>query len=95
MTAVHYHRNDYPETLRFLTAVVGHRADAAGLGFDATEQGAWVDWDALERDRLSSTERAVVRIARGVETLECSGGAGLLTRPILDAVTAALGGERP
>ena len=94
MTATHCHLDDYPETLRLLIVVVGNRADAAALGFEATEQGAHIDWDALERDRLSPSERAVVRIAHGLQTFEWSGGAGPVTRLVLAAVTAVLIGDR-
>ena len=67
----HLHLDDYPNTLRLLAELLGHREE---LGYGPTEHGAWVDWEALSDGKLSSTERAAVHIARGCATLERHGG---------------------
>lgn len=67
----HLHLDDYPTTLGLLASVIrGRTID----GYEPTEHGANVDFDALARSYLSSTETAVVHIARGVAVLEYAGG---------------------
>lgn len=54
---------------------------------------ATVDWDLLADSHLSSTERAMVHVARGMEILERNGGApARLGARVLDA--GALWGAR-
>jgi hypothetical protein len=58
-----------------LSSLLAHRAErAAEIGYETTEHGAWVDWDALEHSWLSSTERAAVVVARGIAMAEHEGG---------------------
>lgn len=74
---VHLHRDDFPKTLRLLEDLIGgplRAGTAAGIGFEPTEHGAYVDWDRLLGSWLSSTEKAVVHIARGTAVLEHHGG---------------------
>lgn len=73
---VHLHMEDHPATLQLLSELRnGRRAeDWALIGYEATEHGAWVDWDKLLDSWLSSTEKALVHIARGCAVLEHSGG---------------------
>jgi hypothetical protein len=70
----HLHLDDYPETLRLLSALVGARSDNERLGYRATEHGAFVDWEHMIAGPLSSTEVAVAHIARGCAILERAGG---------------------
>lgn len=77
--AMHLHRDDYPDTLAFLAALLGARATHR-VGYWPTDEGAWVV--AL----LSSTEVACVHIARGAAVLERAGGAGRLTAEVIDLV---------
>ena len=51
---VHLHVNAHPQTLRLLGELVGQRGDAS-LGYQATEGGAFVDWDRLAAGPLSSS----------------------------------------
>ena len=57
--AVHLHADDYPTALALLAEVLGaRRRDAVGLeaiGYEPSEYGVWVDWEALEHSWLSST----------------------------------------
>jgi hypothetical protein len=89
---VHLHTDDYPVTLRVLAEVLRadrRAAQLAGIGYDPTEHGVWVDWEALERSWLSSTERAAVVVARGVAAAERQGGwAPRLRQVLADAVGA-------
>jgi hypothetical protein len=90
MPGTHLHRADCPQALAILRALLGHRAEAAGIGYQPTGHGAWVDWDALGDSWLSTTETATVHIARGVAIVEAHGG-GLpprLLHPITEAVEA-------
>lgn len=81
------HRADAPASLALLDQVCSSRP----AGWEPTEVGAVVDWDALASSHLSTTERAVVQIARGVAALEeHGGGAGRLSRAVHDAVEAVL-----
>lgn len=53
----------------------GHR-DAGGIGYDRGDAPAVrvVDWDALGRSYLSTTEKAIVQLAEGIFRLERHGG---------------------
>ena len=86
-TRVHLHLDDCPQALAVLRALLGHRPErAAEIGYQPTEHGAWVDWDALEHSWLSSTERAAVVVARGIAMAERQGGwAPALHRVIVEA----------
>jgi len=65
----HLHHDDAPSALSILPDLLDHRASFPE-GYEATEDGAWVDWDALNQSWLSSTEKATVHIARGCATAE-------------------------
>jgi len=69
---IHLHLDDYPDTLQLLAELVNGRSaeEWRCVGYESTEHGAWVDWDALADSWLSSTEKAIVYIARGCATLE-------------------------
>lgn len=86
---VHLHRDDYPQTLRLIEQLLELRlrqGDGTEVGFERTEFGAFVDWDQMAAT-LSSTEVAVVHIARGVAVLERSGGPSpRLAKPVADTV---------
>lgn len=87
----HLHVDDYPNTLRLLAELLESRTDRASLGYSPMEHGAWVDWDGLISGVLSSTQKAVVHVARGRAVLERHGGtpphiAGTL-REVVDAVS--------
>ena len=58
MSFHHMHREDYPNTLGLVAAVVAHRQDAEEFGYRPTGVGAQVDWDLLTSNDapLSSTE---------------------------------------
>lgn len=72
--SVHLHLDDYPQTLRLLTALLGRRTDGDRLGYHPTEHGLLVDWDRMIAGPLSSTQVATVHIARGCAILERHGG---------------------
>lgn len=78
MSRDHLHRDDYPVALVALAEVLGARShDPVGLaaiGYEPTEYGVWVDWDALGRSWLSSTETAAVTVVRGIAAAERQGG---------------------
>ena len=75
MSREHLHLEDCPHTLELLGALFAHRGDdARRIGYEATEHGAWVDWEALLASWLSSSEKAAVRIAWGAAGAERSGG---------------------
>jgi hypothetical protein len=86
---VHLHLDDHPQALAVLGALFARRADRASeIGYQATEHGAWVDWDDLEASWLSSTEQAAVVVARGIALAEGQGGwAPALHRTLVAAVT--------
>lgn len=88
VSRVHLHHDDHPQALAVLAAVIGDRAAHPG-GYEPTEAGAWVDWDALEHSWLSSTERGAVIVARGIAAAERQGGwTPRLRRALVDAVGA-------
>ena len=90
MTKRHLHREDYPETLAVLNAVVGDRT--IPIVWEPTEVGAHVDFDAAHQSFLSTTEVAVFDIARGLHTLEWHGGppprVAMPLRTAIEKVTA-------
>lgn len=69
----HLHRDDTPSALWILSDLLDHRASFPA-GYEASGSGAWVDWDALGRSWLSSTEIAAVHIAWGCAIAEHHGG---------------------
>ena len=75
MAMVHLHRDDVPDTLALLGALLGDRS-ALPAGYGPGETGADVDWDLLASAEswLSTTEKAVVHIAHGCAILERHGG---------------------
>lgn len=90
----HLHRDDHPATLALLETLRNDRpaADWALIGYEPTDAGAWVDWDALAGSWLSSTEKAVVHVARGCATLERAGGPAPRLRARLIATIEAVSG---
>jgi hypothetical protein len=90
----HLHLDDHPAALALLAAVLEpsrRRHDTlTEIGYGPTEHGAWVDWDRLTTSWLSSTERAVIYIARGVARLERAGGPPPRLTPPLRAAIAAV-----
>jgi len=82
----HLHPDDAPSSLAILADVVDHCASFPA-GYEPTGCGAWVDWDALGRSPLSSTEMAAVHIARGRAIAERHGG---LPFEVAGSVRAAL-----
>jgi hypothetical protein len=73
MTMVHLHRDDVPDTLALLHALLGDRTHPTP-GYTPDETGADVDWDLLGDGYLSTSEKAVVHIAHGCAILERNGG---------------------
>ena len=91
--SVHLHRDDCPETLKLLDGLLGHRAgNVREIGYEPTEFGAWVDWDRLADSYLSTTERAVLRIALGCAVLERRGGAPPRVARLLAETVEAVAG---
>lgn len=68
MSRVHLHRDDSPVALGLMTQLAEGRH-----GFEATEVGAFVDWDEVG-GTLSTTEEAIAHIARGIAMIEHHGG---------------------
>jgi hypothetical protein len=73
MSIDHLHRDDVPETLALLNALLGHR-DPGPEGYTPDATGAAVDWELLAESYLSTSEKAVAYIARGLAILERHGG---------------------
>jgi len=75
MAMVHLHRDDVPDTLALLGALLGDRSKLPE-GYILSTTGADVDWDLLASAEswLSTTEKAVVHIAHGCAILERHGG---------------------
>ena len=72
MATVHLHRDDVPDTLALLNALLGDRTHPPpGYTPDETSD---VDWDLLADCFLSTSEKAVVHIAHGCAILERHGG---------------------
>lgn len=89
---IHYHRDDFPETISLIEAVRSHRRVP---GIRPTEYGVEVSWPEVERSWLSTTEKATMQVARGLATLERNGGAGPLDAALSRCMSAALGHDRP
>jgi hypothetical protein len=91
MARLHLHAHDHPQALAVLAVLFAHRADAArAIGYEPSEYGVWVDWDALEHSWLSSTERAAVVVARGVAAVERHGGWPPRLRRVLTEAVGSL-----
>jgi hypothetical protein len=89
----HLHRIDHPLTLDILSELLDRRASSPD-GYERTDQGAWVDWDALSRTYLSSTEIAVIHIAHGCSIAERHGGLPPATvLPVHQAICELTGGH--
>lgn len=82
----HLHRDDAPAALSILSDLFDHRAIFPD-GYEPTEFGAWVDWDALVDSWLASTEVAAVHVARGCAIAERHGG---LPLEVVASVRAAV-----
>ena len=92
---VQLHRIDHPLTLGILSELLDRRGPPPD-GYERTNQGAWVDWDALSRSYLSSTEIAVVHIAHGCSIAERHGGLPPATvLPVHQAICALTGDQAP
>jgi hypothetical protein len=86
-------------TFEILQTVLGHRSDGELIGCVLDDTTATVQWDRLvTSDRLSSTERALLHIARGCSIIERHGiradHAGVVTEAIACAVDSAGRGMR-
>jgi hypothetical protein len=73
MARVHLHRDDVPDTLALLHALMDQRSKLPD-GYILSTTGAEVDWDLLAESWLSTTEKAVEHIAHGCAILERHGG---------------------
>jgi hypothetical protein len=92
---VHLHRIDHPLTLDILSELLDHRGRPPG-GYERTDQGVWVDWDALIGSYLSSTEIAVIHIAHGCFIAERHGGLPPATvLPVRQAIGQLTAGAAP
>ena len=93
----HLHLEDFPDTLALLAALFDRkRHDPVGLadiGYEATEHGAWADWEALTHSWLSSTEKAIVHIAHGCAILERHGGPPPRLNNVLRDTVAAVSAQ--
>lgn len=90
---VHLHVDDHPATIALLRALMAGRdlERLAAIGYQPSEHGVWVDWDALAASWLSSTERAVVDVAHALSVFERHGGPPpRLVGPLRDAFGAAV-----
>jgi hypothetical protein len=67
------HRIDHPVTLCVLSELLDGRGRPPD-GYECSDQGAWVDWNALTGSYLSSTEIAVIHIVHGCAIAERHGG---------------------
>ena len=72
MTTTHLHEIDYPLTMEILDALFGGRD--LKEGFVRVPSGAIVDWEILENECLSRTERATAEVAHGISIIEWCGG---------------------
>jgi hypothetical protein len=88
----HLHRLDHPLTLRILSRLLDRRSRLPA-GYERSDQGAWVAWDALAGSYLSSTEIAVVHIARGCAVAERHGGMPPATIPVVQQAIDRLTGR--
>jgi hypothetical protein len=91
----HFHRLDHPLTLAILSRLLDHRARPPA-GYERTEQGALIDWEALAGSYLSSAEVAVVHIAHGCAIAERHGGLPpAAVQPVRQALEALTGPHLP
>lgn len=67
------HDDDHAHALAILRALLDGR-DPLPCGWLPDAGGAWVDWEQLAHSWLSTTEKAVVHIARGIALAEVRGG---------------------
>jgi len=88
MARVHLHRDDCPAALGLVAAVCNRPQPPDG--FELTEYGAWVDWDALASSFLSTTEKAALRVAEGLAVAERAGGFGQFSAAVEDALVGVL-----
>jgi hypothetical protein len=88
MATVHLHRDDVPDTLALLKALLVDDRSKAPPGYILSTTRADVDWDLLLEGWLSTTEKAVVHIAKGCAILERHGGG--LSPELRSAVRAAV-----
>ena len=88
MSAEHLHRDDYPNTLALVAAVVAGREDASEFGYRPTDVGAEVDWELLTSfdAPLSSTETGALLIAHACAIAERHGGLPPRLRGVVAAV---------
>jgi hypothetical protein len=74
MASEYLDRDDVPETVALLNALLGNRASPP-KGYAAAASGVEVDWDLLvAAGGLSTSEQAAVHIAHGLALLERHGG---------------------
>lgn len=88
MARVHLHRDDCPATLKLVAAICVRPAPPDG--FEATEYGAWVDWDAIAGSYLSTTEKAALKVAEGLAVAERAGGFGRYAGNVENALVGVL-----
>jgi hypothetical protein len=88
-TRTHLHKLDCPDALAILDAMLGHR-ERLPDGYAPGEAGAEVDWEALERSYLSTSETAVIHLVQGIAMLERHGGG--LPSSVRDPVRKAMEG---
>jgi hypothetical protein len=90
----HLHLDDYPRTFELHRAILCPERHEPGqlatAGYEATEHGAYIDWNALATSWLSSTEAAAIHVAHGIAIAEAHGGwPRRLRGPLADAITGA------
>lgn len=73
MASEYLNRDDVPETIALLNALLGNR-ESPPRGYAADASGVGVDWDLLANGIVSASEKAVVYIAHGLAILERGGG---------------------
>ena len=73
MATEHLNRDDVPETLALLNALLGGR-DPLPAGYVPDQTGADLDWELLADSYLPRSEKAVAYIAHGLAILESHGG---------------------
>ena len=91
----HLHHLDHPRTLRIPARLLDHR-DRPPAGYERTDHGVWVDWESLAHSYLSSSEVAVVHVARACAIAERHGGvapsAAATVRRAIEELTGGLHG---
>jgi hypothetical protein len=92
---VHLHLVDHPLALAILSELLDGRGRPPD-GYERTDQGVWVDWDALTGSYLSSTEIAVIHIVHGCSIAERHGGLPpTAMRSVQQAIYELTGGHAP